>query len=78
MQFCLLANLKTGGEFLGEVRHNDTIVLIYKGHPGPCYHMWVVGAAVAHDIERGELLQTCMTCSGHEAKGEPRAPDLMG
>ena len=78
MQFCLLAQLKTGGECISEVRHDDIIVLIYEGHQGPCYHMWVVGAAVAHDIETGEPLQTCMTCSEHEEKGEPRAPDLVG
>jgi hypothetical protein len=57
MQFCLLAQLKTGGEFIGEVRHDDIIVLIYEGHPGPRYHMWVVGAAVVHYIERGESLK---------------------
>ncbi len=78
MQFCLLTQLKTGGECIREVRHNDTIALIYEGQPGLCYHNWVVGAAVAHSIERGELLQTCMTCSEHETKGEPRAPDLVG
>ena len=78
MQFCLLAQLKTGGECIGEVRHDDIIVLIYKGHPWLRYHMWVVGAAVAHDIERGVPLQTCMICREHEDKGEPLAPDLVG